>query len=91
VTTPINTFAWYVFKTTKPVYYFKFTQKGRLKPGTEVIERECAAAYNLTSEEVKNLLDNFPTTMAEKCFLKCFGEGTETVNNIHTHVVFTYS
>jgi len=52
-----------------------------MKSGAEVVERECAAAYNLTSVEVKAMMETFPVNLQEKCFLKCFGEGTDLVNN----------
>jgi len=50
-----------------------------MKSGAEVVERECAAAYNLTSGEVKAMMESFPATLQEKCFLKCFGDGTDMV------------
>jgi len=59
------------------------------------VEAECASAFNLTAgietnftavidkemfpEEVKNIMLSFPTTIQEKCFLKCFGEETDLV------------
>jgi len=45
----------------------------------EVVENECAGFYNLTSEEIKKMMETFPETLQEKCFLKCYGEGTEMV------------
>jgi len=34
------------------------------------------------TEEVKRMMEFWPTTLQEKCFLRCFGEGTETVRAI---------
>jgi len=54
--------------------------KGRMKSGARVVENECAAAFNLTAAEVIAMMESFPTTLQEKCFLKCYGEGTDMVN-----------
>jgi len=51
-----------------------------MKSGAGVVEKECSAAYNLTAAEVKAMMESFPVTLQEKCFLKCFGEGTDMVN-----------
>jgi len=45
----------------------------------EVVEIECGGTYNLTSEEIKKIMESIPETMQEKCFLKCFGDGTDMV------------
>jgi len=54
-----------------------------MKSGPEVVEKECSGAYNLTAAEVKAMMESYPTTLQEKCFLKCFGEGTDMVININ--------
>jgi len=50
-----------------------------MKSGPDVVEKECSGAYNLTAAEVKAMMESFPSTLQEKCFLKCFGEGTDMV------------
>ncbi|XP_065334951.1 uncharacterized protein LOC135936163 [Cloeon dipterum] len=42
----------------------------------DAVERECAAEFKLTRSEVKALFNSTPDELREKCFLKCYGEGT---------------
>jgi len=52
-----------------------------MKSGPDVVEKECSGAYNLTAAEVKAMMASTPQNLQEKCFLKCFGEGTDMVKN----------
>ncbi|XP_065336801.1 uncharacterized protein LOC135937573 [Cloeon dipterum] len=40
------------------------------------IEIECAREYNLTASEVRALYNTTADELREKCFIKCYGEGT---------------
>ncbi|CAB3360241.1 Hypothetical predicted protein [Cloeon dipterum] len=56
----------------------RYVCQGRAPTGSLVnsVERECAQEYMLSTSEVKKLMNSTPDELREKCFLKCFGEGT---------------
>jgi hypothetical protein len=35
--------------------------------------------YIMNKDQIKNLMATMPEKLEEKCFLKCFGEGTDMV------------
>ncbi|XP_065341530.1 uncharacterized protein LOC135940537 [Cloeon dipterum] len=57
---------------------FQYICEGRVpsKNFMDIIEIECAKTYRLTRNDVKMLMNSTPDELREKCFLKCFGEGT---------------
>ncbi|XP_059470982.1 uncharacterized protein LOC132193989 [Neocloeon triangulifer] len=49
--------------------------------GMKSVEEECALEYGLIKEQIDKMQNATSYTPPEKCFLKCFGEGTELYIN----------
>ncbi|XP_065336805.1 uncharacterized protein LOC135937576 [Cloeon dipterum] len=71
----------------------RYVCEGRVQTTSlfDAVERECALEYKLTSSEVNRLFNSTPEELREKCFLKCYGEGTGLIvdGNLATDTIFS--
>ncbi|XP_059488790.1 uncharacterized protein LOC132204343 isoform X2 [Neocloeon triangulifer] len=54
----------------------RYICQGKSPRTIETIQKECADLYSLTAGQVSRLRNDSAKNVAEKCFLKCFGEET---------------